>query len=283
MEHNSVIRPLSELKRRGIIDYTLVAADSLGRILPEDFKRAMRYNTRLVICTHASNVCGNIYDIEAISKLVRRPGTLFLVDAAQSAGHLDIDVSCLDMLAFPGHKGLYGPQGSGGLFVREGILLKTIIEGGTGSQSELLYQPEEMPDRLECGTLNVPAIAGLGAAVDFIMDEGVEALFNHEAMLNQYFEEKIKNIPNVETYGEQNKTGVMAMNIKEMDCIAVSDALNRQYGIAVRSGLHCAPSAHRTLGTIDTGCIRFSFGYFTQKNELDQAAYAISQIVKKGV
>lgn len=283
MEHNSVIRPLSELKRRGIIDYTLVAADSLGRILPEDFKRAMRYNTRLVICTHASNVCGNIYDIEAISKLVRRPGTLFLVDAAQSAGHLDIDVSCLDMLAFPGHKGLYGPQGSGGLFVREGILLKTIIEGGTGSQSELLYQPEEMPDRLECGTLNVPAIAGLGAAVDFIMDEGVEALFNHEAMLNQYFEEKIKNIPNVEIYGEKNKTGVMAMNIKEMDCIAVSDALNRQYGIAVRSGLHCAPSAHRTLGTIDTGCIRFSFGYFTQKNELDQAAYAISQIVKKGV
>jgi len=266
-----------------MIDYTLVAADKNGRLLPDDFKKAMRYNTRLVICTHASNVCGNIYDICAISKLVRRPGTLFLVDAAQSAGLIDIDVSCLDLLAFPGHKGLYGPQGSGGLYVREGITLKTIMEGGTGSQSELLYQPEEMPDRLECGTLNVPAIAGLGAAVDFILEEGTNSIFEQEDMLTKYFEEKIKNISNIEIYGDTLKTGVTALNIKNMDCVDVADALNRKYGIAIRSGLHCAPSAHKTLGTIDSGCVRFSFGFFTTKKELDQAVFSLSEIAKKGV
>ncbi len=283
MEHNSVLRPLAELKRRGMIEYTVIMADASGRLLPDDFKKAMRYNTRLVICTHASNVCGNIYDICAISKLVRRPGTLFLVDAAQSAGVIDIDVSCLDLLAFPGHKGLYGPQGSGGLYVREGITLKTIMEGGTGSQSELLYQPEEMPDRLECGTLNVPAIAGLGAAVDFILEEGTNSIFEQEDMLTKYFEEKIKNISNIEIYGDTLKTGVTALNIKNMDCVDVADALNRKYGIAVRSGLHCSPSAHKTLGTIDSGCVRFSFGFFTTKKELDQAVFSLSEIAKKGV
>ncbi len=283
MEHNSVLRPLAELKRRGIIDYTIVNADACGRLVPEDFKRAMRHNTRLVICTHASNVCGSIYDIRAISKLVRRPGTLFLVDAAQSAGMVDIDVSYLDLLAFPGHKGLYGPQGSGGLYVRDGITLKTITEGGTGSQSELLYQPEEMPDRLECGTLNVPAIAGLGAAVDFILEEGLNSIFEQEIMLTKFFEEKIKNISNIEIYGDSIKTGITALNIKNMDCVPVADELNRKYGIAVRSGLHCAPSAHKTLGTIKTGCVRFSLGFFTSKRELDQAAFALSEIAKNGV
>ena len=283
MEHNSVLRPLAELKRKGVIDYTLVSADTRGTLNPEAFQKAMKPNTRLVICTHASNVCGNAYDIETIGSLVRRPGTLFLVDAAQSAGVIDIDANCLDLLAFPGHKCLYGPQGSGGLYVREGIVLKTLIEGGTGSQSELLYQPQEMPDRLESGTLNVPAIAGLGAAADFILQQGTNALLEHDVILRNYFEEKIRNIPNIEIYGNDKRTGITALNIIGHDCVNIAESLNSNYGIAVRSGLHCAPSAHKTLGTKDIGCVRFSYGYFTKKSDLDQAAFALLQISKNNV
>ena len=283
MEHNSVLRPLAELKRHNFIDYTIVQTDKKGNMIPENFKKAMRYNTRLVVCTHASNVCGNIYDIEAIGRAVRRPETVFLVDAAQSAGIVNINVSCLDLLAFPGHKGLYGPQGSGALYVREGLNLKTLIEGGTGSQSELLYQPEEMPDRLECGTLNVPAIAGLGEAVDFILKEGADTIYQKESMMTKFLEEKIHNIPKITIYGDSYKTVVTALNIGNMDPVLVSDALNRKYGIAVRSGLHCAPLAHKTLGTFGRGCVRLSYGLFTTKKELDQVAFALSEIAKNGV
>ena len=283
MEHNSVMRPLAELKRNGMIDYTIVQANQKGELEPEAFRRALRPNTRLVICMHASNVCGNIYDIEAIGKAVRRPGTLFLVDASQSAGVLEINVSCADLLAFPGHKGLLAPQGTGGLYVREGIVLKTIIEGGTGSQSELLYQPEEMPDRLESGTLNVPGIAGLGAGAEFIRKIGVQEISEYEKELTSFFEEKIQNIPNIEIYGSHNKTGIVALNLVGCDPVEIAEELNRFYLIAVRSGLHCAPSAHRTLGTDKTGCVRFSFGYFTTKKELDDAAFALSHILKNHV
>ncbi len=283
MEHNSVLRPLAELKRRGIIDYSLVKANEKGELTPWDFAKALRPNTRLVLCTHASNVCGNYYDIAAISQLVRREKVYFMVDAAQSAGILDINAGLFDLVAFPGHKGLYGPQGSGGLYVRDGIHLSTLTEGGTGSQSELLYQPEELPDRLESGTLNVPAIAGLGAATDFILQEGTESIFGHEKMLTNYFCEKIQNIPDVTIYGSQNRVGVAALNIKNSDPISVAECLDKDFGIAVRSGLHCAPLAHRSLGTIETGCIRFSFGYFTTKAELDRAIYALHKIAKSGV
>ncbi len=283
MEHNSVLRPLAELKRKGIITYTTVVGDRDGHLNPQDFLHATRPNTRLVICTHASNVCGNQYDIAAIGRLVRPSGALFLVDAAQSAGGLPIDVSCLDLLAFPGHKALYGPQGTGGLYVRKGLLLSTLIEGGTGSQSELLYQPEEMPDRLESGTLNVPALAGLGAAVDFINQEGIAAIRSHKESLSRFFEEKIKNIAGLTLYGDGRKSGVFALNLGDLDATAVADALSRSYNIAVRAGLHCAPSAHKTLGTLNTGCIRFSLGYFTERKELDYAALALQKIAKNGV
>ena len=283
MEHNSVLRPLAELKRRGMIDYTVVQADARGQLNPQDFVRALRPNTKLVVCTHASNVCGNYYDIDKIASLVRRPGTYFMIDAAQSAGILNINASNLDLLAFPGHKGLYGPQGSGGLYVKEGLLLKTLTEGGTGSQSELLSQPTEMPDRLESGTLNVPAIAGLGAAVDFILKESTKAILEHDMMLCKYFKEKVKNIKNIEIYGDKNSTGIVALNLAGADAIAVADLLNREHGIAVRAGLHCAPAAHKTLGTLNCGCVRFSFGYFTQKSDVDRAASALNQIAKSGV
>ncbi|MBE7009955.1 MAG: aminotransferase class V-fold PLP-dependent enzyme [Ruminococcaceae bacterium] len=280
MEHNSVMRPLAELKRRGMIDYTVVKADASGRLKPEDFIAKCRPDTRLVICLHASNVCGNYYDIGSISKAVRTNSRLFMTDVAQSAGILDIDANQVDLLAFPGHKGLYGPQGTGGLYIKEGIMPATIIEGGTGSRSELLLQPEEMPDRLESGTLNVAAIAGLGAGVDFVMREGVSAIAEHELMLTNYFEEKIRNIERITLLGSAPKVGVTALNLDSYDCIDVANLLNQNYGIAVRSGLHCAVSAHESLGTNKTGCIRFSFGYFTTKKEVDKAIFALYQISK---
>lgn len=280
MEHNSVIRPLEELKRRGEIDYTVVQADYTGHLNPSDFLRACRHNTRLVLCQHASNVCGTSHDIYAISRLVRTDKRLFMTDVAQSAGILDIDAREVDLLAFPGHKALYGPQGTGGLYIKEGIVPKTLIEGGTGSQSELLTQPQEMPDRLESGTQNVAAIAALGAGVDFIMHEGLNTIAGFEMMLTNYFEESIKNINHIKILGQGPKVGVTALNLDGRDCIEVADILNRDYGIAVRSGLHCAVKAHETLGTKETGCIRFSFGYFNTKKEVDKAISALYQIAK---
>ncbi len=283
MEHNSVLRPLEALKQQGIIFYSTVHADENGTLTPEAFQKAMRPHTKLVICTHASNVCGNLYDIQKIAEIAHAQEALFMVDAAQSAGLADIDASYIDLLAFPGHKSLYGPQGSGGLYVREGLQLKTITEGGTGSQSELLTQPEEMPDRLESGTLNVPAIVGLGAAVDFILAEGTTALYGHDKMLHDYFIENIQNIDGITVYGNGSSAAVAALNINGLDCITAAALLNDEYGIAVRSGLHCAPSAHKSLGTLKSGSIRFSFGYFTQKREIDAAVHALYKIAKSNV
>lgn len=283
MEHNSVLRPLEALKQQGIIFYSTVHADENGTLTPEAFQKAMRPHTKLVICTHASNVCGNVYDIQKIAEIAHAQEALFMVDAAQSAGLADIDASYIDLLAFPGHKSLYGPQGSGGLYVREGLQLKTITEGGTGSQSELLTQPEEMPDRLESGTLNVPAIVGLGAAVDFILAEGTAALYGHDKMLHDYFIENIQNINGITVYGNGSSAAVAALNINGLDCITAAALLNDEYGIAVRSGLHCAPSAHKSLGTLKSGSIRFSFGYFTQKREIDAAVHALYKIAKSNV
>ncbi len=280
MEHNSVLRPLESLRRRGIITYSVVPAAANGELNAFHFMPYFQPNTKLVICTHASNVCGNFYDIETLGRIAHQYGAYFMVDGAQSAGVLDINASQLDLLAFPGHKGLYGPQGSGGLYVREGLLLNTITEGGTGSQSELLLQPEDMPDRLESGTLNVPAIAGLGAATQFILEEGVKTIYEYEHMLLSLFTEEIKNMKEISIYGCNEKLAVVAMNINGMDCVEVSQKLNANYQIATRSGLHCAPSAHKALGTEKTGCIRFSFGYFTTKKEIQKAIDALYHIIK---
>jgi len=280
MEHNSVIRPLEALKRCGEIEYTIVRADRMGQLHATDFLHACRPNTRLVLCLHASNVCGTSYDIASISRMVRTEKRLFMTDVAQSAGILDVDARDVDLLAFPGHKGLFGPQGTGGLYIKEGIVPKTLIEGGTGSQSELLTQPQEMPDRLESGTQNVAAIAGLGAGVDFVLHEGTKAIAGYEMMLTNYFEENIKQIKNIKILGAGPKVGVTALNLDGRDCIEVAGTLNRDYHIAVRSGLHCAAMAHETLGTKETGCIRFSFGYFNTKKEVDKAIWALYQISK---
>lgn len=283
MEHNSVARPLETLRKRGVITYTIVPGDKKGNLIPEDFYNAIKPNTKLVISTHASNVCGNAYDIQKISSLVHKKGALFMVDAAQSAGVLDINASNIDLLAFPGHKGLYGPQGSGCLYVRDGLTLETLIEGGTGSQSEQLLQPEELPDRLESGTLNVPAIAGLSAALDFVAKIGLQTIYEHEQSLSKYFSDEMQNLKNVEIYGNENKVGIVAMNLQGVDCVDVAMQLNNQFNIAVRSGLHCALWAHKTMGTLATGCIRFSFGYFTTKKEVKKAIDAMHNLSKISV
>lgn len=283
MEHNSVIRPLAELKRRGMIEYTSVTANKNGEISIENIERAVRYKTKLIVMTHASNVCGNIYNIEAIGDLARKKGIIFMVDAAQSAGILPLYAEMADIFAFSGHKGLMGAQGTGGLYIKEGLEIKSLIEGGTGSMSENLYHPDIMPDKFECGTQNMPAIAALCMGVRFIKKVGIEEILNHEQLLSDYFVKEIRNIKGINVYGTEkarNRTGTVSITVDAWDSNVVAQKLNEEFHIAVRSGLHCAPAAHRTLGTIDTGTIRFSFGYFNTKKEIDRAIYALNSILK---
>lgn len=280
MEHNSVLRPIETLRRNGVISYSIIRGDKNGKISLAHIAQAIRPNTKLLIMTHVSNVCGNTYDIISAAKLAHEHHIFFMVDAAQSAGVLDIDAEQLDLFAFPGHKGLMGPQGTGGLYVRKGLELSTIIEGGTGSASESYMQPEEYPDRLESGTQNVPAIAGLGEGVKFILREGGNNIRKKEKELTNYFIEGISNLPKIKIYGDESRLGVVALNVEGVDCIEVSRKLDEEYQIATRGGLHCAILAHETLGTKENGCVRFSFGYFNTKREVDRAIYAMFKIVQ---
>ncbi len=279
MEHNSVIRPVKALEKQGVT-HSILQADENGNIDINRLEKIMRRDTRLVVMTHSSNVCGNIYDIEKAAQIAHRNNALFMVDAAQSAGSVPIDAKIIDLLAFPGHKGLMGPMGTGGLYVREGVKIAPIIEGGTGSVSESLTQPEFFPDMLESGTQNVPAIAGLGAAAEFVMKEGVSAIREYEDGLRARFEEKIRNIENITIYGSGEKSAITAFNIAGSDCVEVAQILNDDFGIAVRSGLHCAILAHKSLKTEKIGCVRISFGYFNTQKEVDYAADCLYKISK---
>ena len=278
MEHNSVIRPINVLKNEKGVTCSHLKADENGEIDVEKLEQMIRRDTKLIVMTHSSNVCGNIYNIKRASQIARENNVLFMVDGAQSVGSVPIDANMCDLLAFPGHKGLMGPMGTGGLYVKEGVKIKTIIEGGTGSVSESLTQPEFFPDMLESGTMNVPGIAGLGAAAEFIMKNGAEQIGNYERELRERFEEKIKNMKNIKIYGGKNKCGICAFNIDGIDCVEVAQKLNDDFGICVRSGLHCAYVAHRSLGTDKTGVVRMSFGFFNTKSDADIAADAIYKI-----
>ena len=283
MEHNSVMRPLAELKRRGLIEYTVVKANENGEISVSDIERAVRYKTKLIVMTHASNVCGNIYDIESVCDMAHEKGKIFMVDAAQSAGVLNLTAGMADMIAFSGHKGLMGALGTGGLYIREGLEIKSLVEGGTGSMSESLYQPESMPDKFECGTQNMPAIAALGMGVRFVKKIGLETIIGHEQLLSEYFVNEIKNIKKINVIGTpftKDRTGTVSITVDGADANVISQKLSDDYMIATRSGLHCAPEAHRTLKTIDGGTIRFSFGFFNNKREIDRAVFALNTIIK---
>lgn len=278
MEHNSVIRPVKAME--GDVAYSVLYGDEQGCLDLDKLEKLIKSETRLFVMTHSSNVCGNVYDIQKASEICRRKKVLFMVDAAQSAGSMKIDADLVDLLAFPGHKGLMGPMGTGGLYVREGVKLSSITEGGTGSASESLVQPDFFPDMLESGTLNVPGISGLGAAAEFIQRVGAETIGEHEKMLLTRFEEKLRNIPNVKIYGDNTRHNICAMNIEGADCVEVAERLNEEYGICVRAGLHCAILAHKSLKTEKTGCVRFSFGYFNTPKEVDFALDAVHKISK---
>lgn len=279
MEHNSVLRPIKALEKKGVA-HSVLRADNNGCIDVNRLRKMICRDTKLIVMTHSSNVCGNIYDIERAAQIAHEYGVLFMVDAAQSAGTLKIDAKNFDLIAFPGHKGLMGPMGAGGLFVAENVKISPIIEGGTGSVSESLAQPEFFPDMLESGTQNVPAIAGLGAAAEFLLREGIDTIREREDFLRSRFEDKIRNMENVTVYGAEQKTAITAFNIAGRDCVEVSQKLNDDFGIATRAGLHCAVLAHESLGTKETGCVRASFGYFNTTKEIDYAADAIYKLSK---
>lgn len=280
LEHNSVLRPIIKMKN----PYTVVYGNGEGVIEPESVEMAIKPMTKLIVVNHASNVCKSVCDIEKIGRIAKKHGCLFLVDGAQSAGILDIDVKKMniDMLAFAGHKALYGPQGTGGIYVSENCITDTLIEGGSGSDSLSESHPSQMPEHLTAGTVNAAGIAALGEGVSFVLKEGTQAIFAHENMLMNRFYEKIKNIDNVIVYTENlTGCGVLSINIKGADPVEVSNMLDRDYNIAVRSGFHCAPLCHKMLNTVDVGgTVRFSFGYFNTKNDADKAANAIYKIAK---
>lgn len=282
MEHNSVARPLAELEKKGRASYSIVRGNKYGRISEDAIKKAFRPNTRLVVICAASNVCGNVYDIERIAEIAHKNGALILIDAAQLAGMGEIDAKKFDMVAFPGHKGLMGPQGTGGLYVARSVTLSPFASGGTGSMSESLYQPEEMPDRLESGTLNMPGIAGLSEGIKFIMREGIKNIHEHEMALFEYAKNALLNMDNITLYGDLNgnRVGVLSFNIDGIDSVSAANELSERYDICVRGGLHCAPLAHKTLGTVQGGTVRMSFGYFNTLKEVRRAVEAVYKMSK---
>lgn len=285
MEHNSLIRPIKALEEIGV-ENTIVKCSKEGIIKIDELKKAIKKNTRLIALAHASNVTGNLIPIEEIGNIAKEKDILFMVDAAQTAGVYNIDVKKMniDLLACPGHKGLMGPQGTGILYVREGIILKQMKEGGTGSKSESLLQPEIVPDRYESGTPNTPGIVGMGAGVEFILEKGIDNIRRHEEELTEYMLNELKSIKNVKIYGTKDakkQASVISINIGDLDSSEISYILDQAFDIAVRSGLHCAPLAHKSLGTFEQGTVRFSIGYFNKKEDIDKAISAIKSICEE--
>lgn len=287
MEHNSVMRPLRFLEEQHIIELTVIrCSPSTGDIDPEEVRKAIKSNTRLITVLHASNVIGNLLPIKEIGTLARNASVIFLVDASQTAGAYPIDVQALniDVLAFTGHKSLLGPTGTGGLYVREGVELHPLSRGGTGSKSEQEIQPDFMPDKFEAGTLNVVGLAGLGASAKYLLDVGVECVTQHERALVQQFINGVLSIPGVHIFGPTDmhkRIGVLSFTIDGLSPSKVGLILDQSFGIMTRIGLHCSPAAHRTLGTFPDGTVRFGFGFFNTLQQIDYALDAIEQIAGK--
>lgn len=284
LEHNSVLRPLYRLEAEHGAELSFVPADKLGNVDYADFERLMKPNTRAVVCTNASNLTGTVLDIERISKTAHSHGALVIVDASQTAGCWPIDMKKMgiDVLCFTGHKGLMGPQGTGGICVKEGIEIRPFKVGGSGVQSYSRTHPAEYPTRLEAGTLNGHGIAGLGAAAKFISETGVENIHAKERSLMLRFYEGVKNIEGVTVYGDftKDKTAIVALNIRDYESGEVSYELSQGYGIATRPGAHCAPRMHKALGTAEVGAVRFSFSFYNTEEEIDEAVRAVAELAK---
>ncbi|MNW46743.1 putative cysteine desulfurase [compost metagenome] len=285
VEHNSVRRPLEFLKRTIGISVDYLSISEQGYFNLDDLQRAFRPETRLVVCTHSSNLLGSILPIAEISKLAHEHGVVTLVDAAQTAGIYPIDVRAMgiDMLAFPGHKGLLGPQGTGGLYISPELDIEPLLHGGTGSQSEEPEQPMVRPDRYEAGTANTVGIAGLGSAVAYVLEQGVEQIYEHEWNLTQMMMGELNEIPIISLLGPelgQPRTGLVSFNVKERDAAEIAFTLDRKFGIAVRAGYHCTPLGHKTAGTSAGGAVRASVGHTTTKEEIEAFIAAVKFTVK---
>lgn len=282
-DHNSVLRPLRSLEEGIGIEVTRVGCDEAGCVNPADIQAALRPATRLVCMTHASNVTGAIHNIKAVSDLVHSNGTLLMVDAAQTAGCVPIDVQAMgvDLLAFTGHKGLLGPQGTGGLYIRSGLEIKPLCEGGTGSESSSDRQPARMPDHLEGGTPNTPGLAGLGAAVRFILDTGLDKIAAHEQALTDQLLAQLSAMDGIAVYGlpaGPQRTAVVSFTMRSLPPLNLAHLLDSGFGVATRSGLHCAPLIHRYLGTADSGTVRASISFFNTAADIEALCAAVRQI-----
>ena len=285
MEHNSVLRPLKALAKKGV-ETTVVRCSGEGYLDPSEVQKAIKINTRLIVITHASNVTGTLLPIKDISCIAKDNGIFFMVDASQTAGTIMVDVKKLgiDMLACPGHKALLGPQGTGFLYIRDGIELRPLLEGGTGWSSELETQPENLPEKFESGTLNTPGIIGLGAGISFIQTERIEKIRKQEICLSTELTNRLNEFEEIEWYGPESqdkKIGIVSFNIKGLNPLDVGFILDNVYNILVRAGLHCAPEAHKTIGTFPEGCIRISMGYFNTTEEIDLVYEAIKGIIRQ--
>lgn len=285
VEHNSVRRPLEYLRQTAGVQVTYLEGDQEGKITPSQVEEAIQPHTTLVAVNHSSNLLGTILPVAEIGEICRRRGVKLLVDAAQTAGTIPIHVEemSIDMLAFPGHKGLLGPQGTGGLYVHPSIELEPILHGGTGSQSEAIEQPDVRPDRYESGTQNTVGIAGLNAALKFIQNEGIEKIHNREWMLTQRLMEGMMRIDGVRMFGPplgEAKTAIVSFIIEGMDSSEVAFILDQHYDIAVRAGYHCTPLAHQTAGTLEHGAVRVSPGYFTTEDDIDALLAGVEEIVR---
>lgn len=285
MEHNSVLRPLYLMEERGV-ELTILPADEKGRIRYEDFERSIKQNTKAIVCTHSSNLTGNLNDLELIGRICRKNKILLVVDASQTAGIFDIDMEKMhiDCLCFTGHKGLLGPQGTGGICVRPGLFIRPLMVGGSGVKSYLKTQPEEMPAALEAGTINSHGLAGLHAALLYLERTGIETIREKELLLMKQFYEGVKDISGIRVYGDfseetmGNRTPVVALNIGNYDSGEVADELACTYEIYTRAGAHCAPLMHRALGTDKQGAVRFSMSHYNNEEEIAQAIRAVREL-----
>ena len=285
MEHNSVLRPLYLCQQRGV-SLTILPFSAAGMVTPEAIEAVIRSNTRMIVCTHGSNLTGDLNDLEAIGRVCKKHHLLFVVDASQTAGvfPIQMDSMNIDVLCFTGHKSLMGPQGTGGMCVRKGVRIRPLLVGGSGIDSYSKIHPQVMPTALEAGTLNAHGIAGLSAALDFIKKVTPDVIRQKEEELTRRFVSQIKSIPGVKLYGNYEqfpRAPILSLNILDYDSGEIADVLAQDYGIMTRAGAHCAPLMHEALGTKSQGAVRFSFSYFNTEEEIDQAANAIRELAEE--
>ena len=277
-----MLRPLYEMEEKGV-ELSIIPANSKGNICYEDFEKHIKENTKAIVCTHGSNLTGNMIDIELVGNIAKEHGILFVVDASQTAGVFPIDVQRMhiDILCFTGHKSLLGPQGTGGMYVGEDVKVRPLLSGGSGVQTYLKKHPPQIPTALEAGTLNAHGLAGLNAAVKYITNTGLDTIRAKEQQLMWYFYHQVKEISGIRIYGDfekQERCAIVTLNVWDYDSAEVSDALYTQYGICTRPGAHCAPLMHEAMGTVEQGAVRFSFSHYNTIKEVDAAIDALKEL-----